>query len=734
MDALTGTEYPELHPLVVIKDEDLDRLLEAARRVELSDFDTLSDLSDLSELPPEYNSDDSMTPPSDRDSIARSTAKSQISVHEAAQERSAKGEFVNLRFRAHHHADQLYLMAIAPVQNSSYTSCPVFAAARMTLTYPNNMNVLLRGLKRPFADEDATDPPLVKKTKSSNSKPRRNRAREAKLLKEGFVVRPRLRAKIIQVTNVINTKLDPKDLPTSTGIYEAIPLHRSPVDPSLPRLEFDVLIKAGYKLIDWDGVTPRPLLDSRERVAAVLAGRPNEPDFLGRTQRLFHKMTQIASKISFSDSEINHFHRNYPAVNVGITPGQGAEHPSFTLPHEEQMKELLEDEDFLKLVKFHSFLLCVWCPQMYQRFRECLSKLLTHKRLGKKLKSIAPADVYPRVAFNFGPKAWTNRHRDPKDYALSWCIVQLFGRFNPKLGGHIMFDDLQLVVEFPAGSCILIPSATFLHANLPVRVSKGEERASITQYFPGGLLRYVDHGFRLQSSLKNRSKKIREEAACVRAELWEKDRSMYMTVRELVELRLVHSPEEIPPDWGFRSFRDDVHVIRFHIVAPALRLPSSASPPSIPRWDPALNIDYLMLSKTKSLLTSCTHPPALSKEMGIPITSLYPLSSNNHTQNPPAEMSDQSDTPTGQENEMEDEVVPEASSSHRRRSPNRRQRHHSCSESAEDLTDLIHQMELDEARKVHDELREQLSHTLVHIEELYLNVQVMMNVLRQSDP
>ncbi|KAJ3575947.1 hypothetical protein NP233_g763 [Leucocoprinus birnbaumii] len=491
-----NTEFEEIRPLVVVSGASFNRLLEAAHNAELGYIDDLDELtSELSDLPSGYDPDDKGAPQS------------------------------------------FYATNSTPIPEP----CTV-PANTITSPSPHNASLIHHGTKRPFVDTDVTEPTPGKKPKISNSKLRRNRTREAKLLQDGFTIRPKIRAKLINVTNVIDTKLDTKDLPTTDGIYEAIPLHRSPIDPTLPKLELDALIKAEYKRIEWDGITPQPFVDSQERVIAVLAGRPDTSDFLERTQRLFDKMNQIASKISsskktFTDLEVNHFRGDYPAVNVGITPGQGAEKPSFTMPHEEEMKELLEDEDFQKLVKFHSFLVCMWSPPMYQRFRDCLGKLLKHKSLGKKLKSIAPADVYPRVAVNFGPKAWTNRHRDPKDYALAWCIVQSFGRFNPKLGGHVVLDDLRLFIEFPAGSCILLPSATLLHGNLPVRVNQGETRASITQYFPGGLLRYVDHGFKLQSTIKHASRKIQEEAARVRHELWKKDRSdMFMTVRELVQI------------------------------------------------------------------------------------------------------------------------------------------------------------------------------------------------------
>jgi hypothetical protein len=82
------------------------------------------------------------------------------------------------------------------------------------------------------------------------------------------------------------------------------------------------------------------------------------------------------------------------------------------------------------------------------------------------------------------------------------------GKFDPCRGGHLILWDLKLVIEFPPGSTILIPSATLRHSN--VAIQPGETRYSFTQYTAGGLFRWVDHGFQSAKSylagLKNRQR------------------------------------------------------------------------------------------------------------------------------------------------------------------------------------------------------------------------------------
>ncbi|KAJ7635424.1 hypothetical protein B0H17DRAFT_1149698 [Mycena rosella] len=86
---------------------------------------------------------------------------------------------------------------------------------------------------------------------------------------------------------------------------------------------------------------------------------------------------------------------------------------------------------------------------------------------------------------------------------LGWCAIQALGRFDPTKGGHLVLWDLELIIEFPAGATILLPSAMIAHSNIPVDVRNGEERASFMQYTPGGLLRFVDNEFCTETEFAN---------------------------------------------------------------------------------------------------------------------------------------------------------------------------------------------------------------------------------------
>ncbi len=77
--------------------------------------------------------------------------------------------------------------------------------------------------------------------------------------------------------------------------------------------------------------------------------------------------------------------------------------------------------------------------------------------------------------------------------ATGWCGVIALGNYNPKTGGHLVLWDLRLVIEFPPGAVIFIPSSILRHSN--VQVAPHETRMSFTQYTAGGLFRWEDCGF-----------------------------------------------------------------------------------------------------------------------------------------------------------------------------------------------------------------------------------------------
>jgi hypothetical protein len=85
---------------------------------------------------------------------------------------------------------------------------------------------------------------------------------------------------------------------------------------------------------------------------------------------------------------------------------------------------------------------------------------------------------------------------------FGFCAIHAFGDYDHTKGGHLVLKELKLIIQFPPGALILIPSATITHGNIPVR--EGETRTSFTQYTAGALFRFVDNGFQPEKKFKKR--------------------------------------------------------------------------------------------------------------------------------------------------------------------------------------------------------------------------------------
>ena len=141
--------------------------------------------------------------------------------------------------------------------------------------------------------------------------------------------------------------------------------------------------------------------------------------------------------------------------------------------------------------------------------------------------------VFPCRSFNLGEQSISFPHLDEGNLAQSWCSITPVGRFDPRIGGHIVLWDYGLVVEFPPGSTMLLPSALIRHSNTSIR--PGESRYSIIQYASGGLFRWVHNGCMLERDwLSQASEEDLRKHQEERDLRWSKAVKMFTTLDELV--------------------------------------------------------------------------------------------------------------------------------------------------------------------------------------------------------
>ncbi|KAJ3515849.1 hypothetical protein NLJ89_g1503 [Agrocybe chaxingu] len=341
-----------------------------------------------------------------------------------------------------------------------------------------------RDSKRKAAAMEDANEPLADEGEASHSHRRRRQRRNEEKIKNGHVPRPEIRVSRVQA-------LDDgfEDGRAACHLLE--------------------LMEEGCKYIPWNGYTPTRFEDVGGNVFGIMASQPDDPSYREACNRVYDLFLNMGQMPELQDEVHGNRRGRFPVINVGVTHSQGTTSP-VNLHYSRDgvpgklagyAEELLQSKDLARLATFASSSLKLWEPKLYDAYDLTLKKLWDHS---PHLRKNFPKSVYPCMAVNCGPNVFTRCHRDSLNLPFGLCAIQALGNFDHTRGGHLVLPDLKLIIEFPSGSLILIPSATLVHANIPVQA--GDARASFTQFCAGGLFRYVDNGFRTEASIKKKSK------------------------------------------------------------------------------------------------------------------------------------------------------------------------------------------------------------------------------------
>ena len=146
------------------------------------------------------------------------------------------------------------------------------------------------------------------------------------------------------------------------------------------------------------------------------------------------------------------------------------------------------------------------------------------------LRRSCPESIFAAASANFG-RVVTFEHSDFGNKANGVCPIWCGGDFDYRTGGHLILRQLKLVVQFPPGSLILIPSATLKHGNVPVLPH--EKRISFTQYSAGGLFRWVHYGLRSWKALEDFDSDWAEAEQALRSTQWKTAIAAYSSLDSL---------------------------------------------------------------------------------------------------------------------------------------------------------------------------------------------------------
>ncbi|KAL1724897.1 hypothetical protein EV714DRAFT_278078 [Schizophyllum commune] len=333
--------------------------------------------------------------------------------------------------------------------------------------------------------------------RKSHEKRRRKRA-HMQLTKKPWElsVRPSARRKYVDFARPIKTNLQPASLRITRTGYTAMRDEKADKTRKRTYRLSDMVGPSStynFKLYEWDGVTTVPILDKKRRVIAVLAGTPDQKDWPKQHVSLADAIEAARPHLKFAAIQTKHRRGAFPAVAVGHSYGGGQTRPMSVSQEPSNvpiLHALLTHIAFIRLAGFATGIIANWAPLLfayYAKYCELLSNRLPD------ISFNFPTTVWAAVTINFGPRTISLRHRDYANLAWGWCPITALGRFDPDAGGHLILWDLRLVIRFPPGSTIAIPSGLLTHSN--TAIGRRETRFSVTQYTAGAIFRWVDQGY-----------------------------------------------------------------------------------------------------------------------------------------------------------------------------------------------------------------------------------------------
>ncbi|TRM60905.1 hypothetical protein BD626DRAFT_406758 [Schizophyllum amplum] len=291
-----------------------------------------------------------------------------------------------------------------------------------------------------------------------------------------------------------------------------------------------------FKYLDWNGRDPIALTVGEEgTVVAVLGGCPPGPDWETQHRQLAREMEESAADMTFCHDDRHHRRGNFRAKAHGHSHGGGQKRPgplSHSKNNKAHLDHIIQLPSMVRLSHHSAGMFSNWFPKVAMHYENNNSKLFKWRPSLCKTRNF-PRSPWSCTTFNFGPRTATFPHRDFGNLSFGICAITALGRFNPDRGGHLVLKELRIVIRFPAGSTVLIPSALLTHANTDI--APDERRMSVTQYSAGALFRWVAQGCQLSSDYyKGFTKSEKAKAVKEAGTAWRTGRAMLLTMEELV--------------------------------------------------------------------------------------------------------------------------------------------------------------------------------------------------------
>ncbi|KAI0054652.1 hypothetical protein BV25DRAFT_1816767, partial [Artomyces pyxidatus] len=247
----------------------------------------------------------------------------------------------------------------------------------------------------------------------------------------------------------------------------------------------------------------KAIVDRASRIVVYLAGRPRGDktwDACAAEASQALSAASVACKEDFRLDQTAHQRGKYPILHAGYSHGGGPKTPYNVDKKTELQGKVVEalksNKALSRIAGFASSAFQMAAPRIFARYETCLADI---KAASPRLSKPYANSIFPTATFNLGPQAITLPHRDAQNVPYGWCAIMALGTYDSEKGGHLYLWELNMVIEFPPGSTILVPSVLITHGH--TLIQPGETRQSFTLYCAGALMRWHTYGLRTERTL-----------------------------------------------------------------------------------------------------------------------------------------------------------------------------------------------------------------------------------------
>ncbi|KAL0571199.1 hypothetical protein V5O48_010764 [Marasmius crinis-equi] len=377
--------------------------------------------------------------------------------------------------------------------------------------------------KRKLSSSEATAP-----RPNRHRHEKRRKTRDANFKAEGHLYSHNTAA--IQSCSVMSASKNVADLPAAMGGF----IGRDLVHSSQKARDVDwYRSQPDWNYVKWDGSHALVVVDEEDRIFLAGLKKVKDPEFDQHMDDVALLLEDTrTTKLVIKRQDTSHLRgEGFVAAATGWSMGQGQQKVTHTAgKHEFVMQQLIEQPCMKRLASAQDAGFACWSYKNYRLYKESMDEL---KSTIADFKPNFERSNFACITCNFGPQVCTSCHNDAKNCPHSMCAITAVGVFDPMKGGHLVLPDLKIILEFPSGCTILLPSAILRHQNTPVQ--PGETRYSVTQYSAGGIFRFQEYGNRTEEQLRHQDPSLYEKVMSERKGRWRKMADMFVTLDEVRE-------------------------------------------------------------------------------------------------------------------------------------------------------------------------------------------------------